>query len=184
MWGPTTRRRYVAAVCVAAGLAGCSSLLGDGTDAPEGTETPTAVPTPTDTLVIPGRSTTVLSSATPEPTAGVPTTGGGTPRPTATPTAADPATPTATPKPTATATAEPTQPPSGGGGGGGGGGGSSAPSTATPSRTPTPPAELVIPAGGTSAQSTVASYRRIVWHDTGRLVIEDGAGLELRDTNQ
>jgi len=50
--------------------------------------------------------------------------------------------------------------------------------TPTATATTTPPDRLIIEDG--EAESVPAEfYERVVWEDTGRLVIEDGAGLEL-----
>lgn len=50
----------------------------------------------------------------------------------------------------------------------------------TPTATSTPSDQLVIEDGETET-SSAGVYERIVWEETGRLVIEDGAGIELKE---
>jgi len=77
----------------------------------------------------------------------------------------------------------------GGGGSQSGNGGSSdgdeprTTSTATPAptSTSTPPTELVIDATA-AGESTVNYYERVLWHESGTLVLEDGAGFGLEVT--
>jgi hypothetical protein len=53
--------------------------------------------------------------------------------------------------------------------------------TATPTATPTPQT-VPTPGGDTVSKGSVVSHASIKWHDTGRLVIENRAGIELRDS--
>lgn len=175
-----TRRQYLGATIIATTLAGCSGI-GDGPS-----ET-IEEPTPTESLVVsPENTTTVTPTETPTPT----TTPAATPTPTSTPDDSEEEPSTETPTPTTTPddtdetteTETPEAPSSGGGGGGSGsGGGSSDPSTPTPTPTPAPSEDLVIEAGAEQSKSEIGWYERIEWYDTGRLVIEEGYGIGLKE---
>lgn len=146
-----TRRQYLAAAGGAVALAGCNEGR-QSTDTPDRTES--AKDTPAKTLVVPTDTATIV---TPTATLSETPTEAGTPATTPTATVID------------SGTSSGSQPaPSGRSGG--------------PAPTPSPAAtgELVIEAGETEAASEVSYYSGVEWHDTGRLVIEDGAGFGLR----
>ncbi|WP_262180214.1 hypothetical protein [Haloarcula laminariae] len=56
--------------------------------------------------------------------------------------------------------------------------------TDTPTQTPTAKrvqSDRLVVEGGETVAEAAGVYDRIVWEDTGQLVIEDGAGLELTE---
>ena len=55
--------------------------------------------------------------------------------------------------------------------------------TDTPKPTETPTIRLVVRADETQTTSAVEFYRSIEWRDTGRLVVEDGAGIGLTEAD-
>ena len=55
--------------------------------------------------------------------------------------------------------------------------------TGTPRPTETPTVRLVVRADETQTTSAVEFYRSIEWRDTGRLVVEDGAGIGLTEAD-
>ncbi len=173
---PLSRRTFLAgATALAATMAGCGGTA-DSSDETEAS----------DTLIIIERATHTVSET--------PATGTETRTKTKTETGTRTETPTSTRTKTPTETDRPTSEGGGGGsngGGGGGGSGDGSDPTDTPTESPIPTtatetptsSDLVIESDGQHTTEADESYVALEWYDRGRLILEHGAVLELRDSS-